>query len=245
MRSTDQINTTVIEQEYIPDGQPKVYVIANSVEEAMRSQEKIERKGGMRLTNVMRESILLKVDEYKFQKPRLALNKQEAKLAHRAMVAAFGKTALDQLAKIGPPYAYVGPTDGYGNPNLDPDAIAKWRGTGVTWRVGAMGHQYNLCVRDPLPLSVSRYDHKLFTVKDGALAEEIATWYEVGTALAKEAREMQLKVRAVLDSVTTFTSLEKTWPAGKRFYQHLPVDFPFRNQVPALRVEELNSALDL
>lgn len=47
------------------------------------------------------------------------------------------------------------------------------------------------------------------------------------------------------DPIGTFSSLEKNWPEGKPFYKHLPKAFPFRHQVPAVLVAELNKSLGI
>lgn len=232
-----------IEQEHIPDGQPKVYIVAQTAESAMASQEKIERKGGMRLTNVMKASIVEKVFDFKFKRAGEKLDAQELRLSHRAMVAIVGNTALDQLAKIGPPYAFAA-HDRDGN-KLTAANLAEWKGTKLTFRVGSLGYQIGLYVKDPLPQNADYNRNAFYTIKPGALADEIVAWQEACTEWSKQKNIMQTKVNAVLNSVTTYNSLEKTWPDGKRFYKHLPIDFPFRNQVPAVRVEELNSALGL
>lgn len=232
-----------IEQDHIHDNQPKVYVVANSAAMALDAQEKIERKGGIRLTNVMRESIIGKVYDFKFKKSGDALDKLELRLSHKAMVAAFGKTALEQLAKIGPPYAFT-LHDGDGDA-LSSEALLEWRGHKLGWRVGALGYQIQMHVKDPVPANVHYSRGRFFVVKPGPLADEIVSWQEACVEWSKQKREMALKVNAVLNSVTTFTSLEKTWPDGARFFRHIPIDFPFRNQVPAVKVDELNDALGL
>jgi hypothetical protein len=240
MRSTE--NMAFIEQEQIVEGSPKVYVIANSADDALAAQAKIERKGGMRLTNVMRQSILDKVFAFKFKKSGDKLDAMELRLSHRAMVAAFGASTLDMLAKIGPPYALAA-HGGDGTPLIG-EALKAWRGKKINWRVG-QGLQIPMYVKDPLPNNVGWDVAKYFTVKPGPLADTIIGWEEACQAWLVEKREMQTKVNAVLNSVTTFTSLQKTWPGGERFYKSLPLDFPFRNQVPAVRVEELNDALGI
>lgn len=241
MRSTE--NMTFIEQEQIVEGAPKVYVVTDNVDAAMQAQAKIERKGGMRLTNVMRQSILDKVFDFKFKKSGDRLDALELKLSHKAMVAAFGTVALEALAKIGPPYAFTA-HENDGTPIIG-EALKRWRGRKINWRVGAKGLTLSLFSKDPLPVHISYDGAKFFKVKEGPLAVAIERWQEDCEIWAKDKREVQLKVNAVLNSVTTFTSLQKTWPDGERFYKTLPLDFPFRNQVPALRVEELNDALGI
>jgi hypothetical protein len=192
----------------------------------------------------MRQSILDKVFDFKFKKAGDKLDAQELKLSHRAMVARFGVSTLEALARFGPPYAYT--AHGLDGTPLLGEALTRWRGTKVAWRVGDKGLAIGLYVKDPLPLSAGNYStNKFFKVKEGPLAEAIIDWQEACGDWVKEQREMQVKVNAVLNSVTTFTSLQKTWPGGERFYKTLPLDFPFRNQVPAVRVEELNDALGI
>jgi len=232
-----------IEQEHILERAPQVFVMANNATAALADQEKIERKGGMRLTTIMKESILNKVYDFKFKKAGDKLDAKELQLSHRAMVQAFGQRKLDMLAEIGLPYALTA-VDGYGEP-LTGEELDNWRGTKVTWRVGASGYSIVLHVKDPLPSVHGRASAKYFVVKPGTLADAIQQWQQDCTEWVAEKRTMQTKVNAVLNSVTTFNSLQKTWPGGERFYKHLPVDFPFRNQVPAVRVEELNAALGL
>lgn len=232
-----------IEQEHILQQQPVVYVMAPNATAALADQEKIERKGGMRLTNAMKASILEKVYDFKFKKTGEKLDATELKLSHRAMIAAFGTATLDALAKIGPPYAYCDHHED--GTKRSGELLEQWKGTKVAWVVGSLGHQYSLYVKDPLPGHVGYGHFKHFKVKDGKLAEDIMAWHQSCSDWTQAKREMQLKVNAVLNSVTTFNSLQKTWPGGERFYKSLPLDFPFRNQVPAVRVDELNSALGI
>lgn len=241
MRSTNDM--VFIEQEHLVQGHIGVSVVTNSVETALQAQEKIERKGGMRLTNAMRQSILDKLFDFKFKKSGDKLDALELKLSHKAMVAKFGTSTLEALAKIGPPYAYAA-HDEDGTPLIGENLLA-WRGTKIAWRIGDKGLQLTLFVKDPLPAHLGWHGTKHFVVKEGTLAAQIIEWQEACEVWAKEKREMQVKVNAVLNSVTTFTSLQKTWPGGERFYKSLPLDFPFRNQVPAVRVEELNAALGI
>lgn len=232
-----------IEQEHILQNAPKVYLVANTAEEAIGAQEKIERKGGIRLTVGMRESIVTKVYDFKFKKSGDALDRTEARLAHKAMVAAFGKANLEALEKIGPPYAFW--AHNAEGDRLNPEELAEWTGNKVYWRVGDLGYQIGLRVKDPIPFHMYHQNTKRFTVKPGQLADDIIQWRADTDEWLKAKREMQLKVNAVLNSVTTFKSLQATWPDGERFWKHIPIDFPFRNQVPAVRVDELNAALGL
>lgn len=235
-------SAVMIEQEFIPDNTPKVYVIANNGREALAAQEQIERKGGIRLTGAMRESIMTKAVDSKFKKSGEALDKLEAKLAHRAMVAAFGKTALEQLAKIGAPYAYIDCDNGEPN-QTDPNVPS--RGNQVKWRVGELGYSILLHVLDPLPLAYEYGASKHFVVKQGELAAAIMKWNEDVAAWKTERSRLSNKLYGMLNSVTTYNSLMKTWPQGKKFWEHIPTDFPFRNQVPAIMVEALNEELGL
>lgn len=241
--STDR-KMQFIEQEHVIERAPQVFVMASNATDALADQEKIERKGGIRLNLQMKESVLGKVYDFKFKKSGEKLDAQELRLSHKAMAATFGKTNLELLAKIGPPYAYFS-HDADGNA-MPPEALAKWRGEKINWRVGALGYQIPMYVKDPLPSHAGGYGRgKFFMVKAGALADEIIQWQSDCTEWLKQKREMELKANAVLNSVTTFASLQKTWPAGENFWKHIPIDFPFRNQVPAIKVDELNDALGL
>lgn len=240
----DDKSMRFIEQEHAIERAPRVFVMAQNATAALADQEKIERKGGIRLTTVMKESILGKIYEFKFKKAGDALDRQELRLSHKAMVAAFGKANLEALAKIGPPYAFSAHDEA--GDGMTSEALEGWRGTKVNWRVGSLGYQFGMYVKDPLPVlrgytSITKH----FVVKAGALADEIIAWQEACQAWQKEKREMQIRVNVVLNSVTTFASLQKTWPDGERFWKHIPIDFPFRNQVPAVKVDELNEALGL
>lgn len=240
--TTERTPMQFIEQEHVIERAPQVFVMASDAAAALADQEKIERKGGIRLTIAMKESVLAKIYEHKFKKSGDTLDAKELRLSHKAMVGSFGEANLELLRKIGAPFAYTACEDN-GNP-LTGEALEGWRGRNVTWRVGALGHQYTLRVKDPLPL-IRWQGSAHFTVKPGKLADDIVQWYEDCQTWIAEKRTMQLKVNAVLNSVTTFTSLQKTWPAGEKFWKHIPIDFPFRNQVPAVKVDELNEALGL
>ncbi len=241
MTNTDR-SMMFIEQEHIPQNAPQVYVMTQGAAEALAVQEKIDRRGGMRLTHAMRASVMEKVYDFKFKKSGDKLDAQELRLSHKAMVACFGKTALETLAKVGPPYAYTAHSHEDGSKLVEAE-LAEWRGSKIQWRL-ANGYQVGMYVKDPLPRQGYQINHH-FIVKSESLTNEVMAWRDACDEWLKAKREMELKVNAVLNSVTTFNSLQKTWPAGEQFWKHLPIDFPFRNQVPAVKVEELNAALGL
>lgn len=195
-------------------------------------QEVIERKGGIRLNGAMRKSILEKALEHAFGKREKALLKDSITLGHEAMVDCFGAARIAAARKASYPFVIEG-RDFYGN--KAPDGVL------TTFRVGYK--QIALHVQDPLPIRINDFKH--FTVKDPTLIAEIETYADAAEALKTERNKVHTTLEAMLNGVQTLASLERTWPEGKKVYAHIPKEFPFRHQVPATLVSDLNKALGL
>lgn len=195
-------------------------------------QEVIERKGGIRLNGAMRKSILNKAMEHAFKKREDEHVKRSQKLGHRAMVDCFTTARLKAAATAGEPFINVC-KDHYGNKTPN--------GVSTNFRVGYK--TVALLVQDPLPAYYR--DTKHFTVKDKDLIAEIEALADDQEVFAKERTKAYQTLEAMLNGVQTLASLERTWPEGKKVYAHIPAEFPFRHQVPATLVADLNKSLGL
>jgi hypothetical protein len=196
--------------------------------------EVIDRKGGMRLNTAMRSSILKKAIAHAFDKRFAEMKREGQRLGHAAMVSIFGSAKLAMARRLGPPFA-VSCEDHYGRPAPE--------GRQVAFRVA--GRVHTLLVQDPMPRHLGNEDAKFFTVKDGKLQERISAFADASQALAAERSKTETTLTAMLAGVQSFKSLQRSWPEGERFYKHLPKEFPFRHQVPATLVADLNKALGI
>lgn len=206
------------------------------------ANEVIERTGGMRLNSAMKDQVIKKAIAHAFDKREAVLLKEEHAIAKALFVHAFGARAISLVKQLGEPFVYAN-MDGYGN--------EKNTGTTTTWYVG--GQHVNVRLLDiPVPQRFGerlRRDHgkkNPFSVsmeKNATLVERCRAWQDACVTLMKEMEKVKTTLGTMLQSISTYKSLEKNWPEGKPFYKHLPKEFPFRHQVPANLVSELNKAL--
>lgn len=196
--------------------------------------EVIERKGGLRLTNVMRESVIKKALDHAFSKRFAKLLEDEHKLSHLFMVKKFGSAKIEAALVLGEPWVLH---------NKDYNDSPREDGLAVNWRVG--GQHVQVHHLDPIPRNCHHGAAKHFTITDEKLVAKSREWQEASEALRTESNKTQHTLAAMLQSITTFKSLETQWPEGKQFYKHLPKDFPYRHQVPATLVSELNKSLGI
>jgi len=195
-------------------------------------KEVIERKGGLRLNGEMKKSILEKALSHAFGTRYKALAKLSQSLGHAAMVDCFGHTRLKAAKTAGEPFIVVC-RDIYGNKQPD--------GTTINFRVN---HKtIPLAVQDPLPVRIT--DMSWFTVKSEDLKHKIETYADDFEAIKSERHKALVTLEAMLQSLQTYRTLERVWPEGRKFYKHIPVDYPFRHQVPATLVADLNKALGI
>lgn len=205
------------------------------------ANEVMDRTGGMRLNSGMKAQVVEKALAHAFGKREAAQLKEEHAIARACFITAFGIKAVAHLKALGEPFAYVN-RDSYGQ------AIPE--GTPVQWWVG--GQQVILRTFDiPIPRHFGRNqgDHgkknpfSLTMEKHLNLVQRCRDWQDAGVKLKEEKNKVTTTLNTMLQGISTYKSLEKNWPEGKPFYKHLPKDFPFRHQVPATLVSELNKAL--
>ena len=63
--------------------------------------------------------------------------------------------------------------------------------------------------------------------------------------LDKEISSARNLLRTLLNSVTTYKQLEKTWPDGKAYYEKYMTTVVYANNVPVVVVDDVNKALGL
>lgn len=95
----------------------------------------------------------------------------------------------------------------------------------------------------PMP---SYNGHPSKFVVRGAAAEKIQAWVQEKESFRKKENDLRYKIRAVLNSVTTFSQLKKIWPEGEKFYKDFAVNVaPSKSGLPAPILTELNEMLGL
>lgn len=208
------------------------------------ANEVLDRTGGMRLNNTMKDQVIKKALAHAFDKREADLLHEEHALAKACFVHAFGSQAIQMLKKLGEPFAYAN-VNGYGN--VEPE------GTVTPWFISGQHVQLRL-VDIPVPRRFGErfaYDHgkkNPFSItmdKNAKLVERVREWQDAVVKLTEERNKVKSTLGAMLQGISTYKSLEKNWPEGKPFYKHLPKEFPFRHQVPATLVSELNKALGI
>lgn len=81
------------------------------------------------------------------------------------------------------------------------------------------------------------------SISAGDLADRITAHAMAKEKLRDEKRDASNKLSAMLSSISTMNKLKETWPEGEQFYaQFMQVAAPLP---PAIRVDEINSALGL
>lgn len=199
----------------------------------------IERGGGIRLNTQMKAQVVEKAMAHAFDKRKAALRQREYAISKACWLSIFGKAKLAQARALGAPFV-LECVDRYGK--KDPT------GSNITFRFGgkALGMLTLMPVtaRNSLD-SANDGSSKFSTVKDAKLIADAMAWYDDCEALRAEYEKVKATLTAMLQGISSYNSLEKSWPQGKRFYQSLPKDFPFRHQVPAVLVDQLNKSLGI
>lgn len=115
------------------------------------------------------------------------------------------------------------------------------------------GQRMNIMVsaKKPIPIKTAdgyeRTNLTLNHAKEGHTShiEAVQKWHDDLAALNKSYHEAKATLEAMMKGLTTFAKLTEQWPEGKKFYQSLPVDFPFQHNVPAVQISELNKMLGI
>lgn len=195
----------------------------------------IDRKGGMRLNMAMKTEVIDKAMAHGFDKRKAALAKEEVALSRLFYNKAFGAAAIKHAVAIAhTPFVNVG-RDHYGK--VDKGARYTTR-----WNVG--GQIVEIVVTNDQPRDAfGGYWKQPFTITDRALIERCREYQAAMEQYQIDHNKTGATLHGMLSRITTYPSLEKNWPAGKPFYKHLPTAYPFRHQVPAVMIDELNAAL--
>lgn len=193
-----------------------------------------ERQGGMRLNGEMKNEVIQKALDHAFAKRKKDLHTRGCAISRAAWLSIYGPAKLKHALALGEPFTWVD-KDRYHKKNVD--------GVSINWTFGFK--TIALPTHMPLPAHGYFNDSKDTRVKDEGLIADATAWQDDVTALQAEEQKVMATLNAMLARITTYPSLEKNWPAGSPFYKHLPKKYPFRHQVPAVLVSELNAALGI
>jgi hypothetical protein len=211
------------------DGLEEVIILARPVDPA-------ERQGGMRLNMEMKKEVVNNAIEHAFSKRYRDVMTEETSLQRECWMKCFGKATLAHAKALGQPFMADPAKDRYGNVSKD----------GLPIQFSISGQYYNLRGRMPQPFHGFPGGIKELRIKeDPDLLERVRAMYDARKKIDDEVIKVRSTLEAMLQRITTYPSLEKNWPAGKKFYQHLPKKYPFRHQVPAVLIDELNAALGI
>jgi hypothetical protein len=194
----------------------------------------VERKGGMRLNAQMKDEVVKKAMEHGFAKRHKELLKEEQALTKAFWLKNFGPAKLKHARALGEPFVMES-KDHYGKAVPD--------GFRMQWCVG--GQYLTMYTQMPVPTGHIGNGNKHFRVTDQTLIDRCRAWQAATDKLREEESKAQGTLMGMLLRITTYPSLEKNWPQGVKFYSHLPKAYPFRHQVPAVQIDELNAALGI
>ena len=210
------------------NGLEEVIILARPVDPA-------ERQGGMRLNVGMKQEIVDNAIEHAFGKKQKALDAEQLALGTAAYRKCISPARIKAAALLGEPWVHLG-TDYYGK---------KVETYLIQFCFGGQYHNLKIPSTLPLPKHLSHDERKLFRVNDQDLVERNRTYLANQEKLNEASTKVRATLEAMLQRITTSPSLEKNWPAGLPFYKHLPKKYPFRHQVPAVLIDELNAALGI
>lgn len=185
----------------------------------------------MRLNSAMRAQIINKAIAAKFDPIEAKLKKEELAIGHAFWTHLFGR-AKEHIAKLPRNWVYQVPSE--------------VKGVGVECAFTLLkGFNVRLLVpeTDLLPAHIGW--HVLGVIKDEALCARWEAFSDAEKQLEKDREEASATLKALLASVGTYSSLEREWPAGKKFYASLPGDFPGMTGLPMVQVKKLNAMLGI
>lgn len=224
------MRTTTIDDNGDTVQMQEVMVLAKVIDPA-------ERQGGMRLNMGMKQEVMLKALSHGFDKRNAALIKEENAVAKVCWLKCFGKAALAHATALGLPWV----TDA-----SKEDRYGRVQKAGIAVNFSINGQYHTLRTLMPIPSGGFTHSDKSLRIKDAPeIAERVAALAADRKAFDEDYNKTKSTLEAMLQRISTFPSLEKNWPAGKQFYAHLPTKYPFRHQVPAVLIDELNAALGI
>lgn len=194
-----------------------------------------ERQGGMRLNAEMKKEVVTKAIEHAFAKRQKVIDIEGVAIGTAAYRKCFSPATIKHATALGEPWVLVGKNH-YGTAteiNI------------LQFCINGEYHNLTFPSSLPTPRHFSNEDRKYLRIKDDALAERNSTHIAAQQKLVEERNKVRATLEAMLARISTYPSLEKNWPAGKPFYKHLPTKYPFRHQVPAVLIDELNTALGI
>lgn len=204
-----------------------------------RIVDPVDRKGGMRLNAAMKAEVVEKAMKHGFDKRKEALLKEELQLSRLFYLEAFGLAVLKHARALADtPFVYIG-RDRYGR------KLNKTDQNIVRWNIGGQTVDAHVDNNYPIPPNSDTTKFVIRQDKSPALVERCRAWQADVEKFNKEYQQTSATLKGMLERITTFPSLEKNWAAGQRFYKHLPTAYPFRHQVPAVMIDQLNASLGL
>lgn len=192
-----------------------------------------ERQGGMRLNATMKREVVERALDHAYNKRSKALEAEHLALGTACYRKCFSPATIKHALALGQPWV-----------RTDIDVYGKQAAYNtVQFAINGQYHYLPVPSTLPVPAYVGGDDKKFYRVNDAALAERVSTYISAMQKLHVERTKTEATLGAMLSRITTYPSLEKNWPAGKQFYKHLPQAYPYRHQVPAIMIDELNAAL--
>lgn len=176
----------------------------------------------MRLNNYMRETIYKKVACDAVAKDLEKLAAKQSKLAKKLWEKVYPKAERDAAAAMAAGWIRI-------------DKCLQFNLNGMYIRIDSL---------EGLPVKHSSDCRRLGDIACEKLGAEFLDLEAQRKALHEKRDAIYYKMKALLESVTTFKQLEQTWPEGKKFYE------PFRPKtekasVPAVLNDELNALLGI
>ncbi|MBC3540631.1 Nmad5 family putative nucleotide modification protein [Rufibacter sediminis] len=177
-----------------------------------------------RLTNEIRDSIIGKAINEKFEPVLSKLKKEEHELALLCYKSIYDKKVLAAANKL----------------------PKEWTRQDGCLRFNAGGYYLTFCLIDKkVPVPYSTGCATLGSLKDEAL-EKARAFAEKKKDIEDQKIKARYALQAVLYSVTTINKLKTVWAEGEKFYTMYDEQSPkSKGGLPAVQIQELNEMLGL
>lgn len=204
----------------------------------------------MKLSGPMRSQVVNKALQHTFAKRWTEWLKQGEKLGDAAvdMLAGSAKAAIKKANEAG--FCMRAKVSAENYRKMEAGNTHYCRNVEAT----IAGQRFNIMVSKNKPIPVRQnndgYNQTpvvLNHAKEGHTAhiEALQAWQGDGDQFIKDYAEAKQTLEAMLKGLTTYAKLEEQWSEGRKFYQSLPVDFPYQHNVPAVQISALNKMLGI
>ena len=178
----------------------------------------------MRLTNDNRDDIVRRAIAKKFEKQEKDLVKQEQALAIKAYNSLFDAATRRKIKALDAKWFYF-------------DTCLKFNCNGQT-------HFLRVDSSEKVPVPNRGYGCQNLGALPGPMAEEVIAFGNLKEDIRTQKRELEVKLKGLLYSITTLKRLQELWPEGREFYKSFE-GFDTKPGLPAIIFDDINKMLDI